>query len=393
MNANMKSMRFLLAILLAVWGVAAFAQTGERIIRAGDQINVVCKEEAAISRVYTVSEDGFILVQFLGKVKVEGLTRAEAAKAIATRLLDFVIVRTATVTVDFAGSTPPPVDPNPPAAVGPVKLRGEAASPGEMPFREGLRLADAIRQAGPLETTDLTAVVILRGGERIVVDYSRNDPATNSANPLLRSGDEIVFARKAGGQPVTPPPPTGTGSVFVLGGVLRPGQVQLAAGTTLRQAVQAVGGFSSNADRTRVRIERGSGSVAYNLSVEGTDAPLQDGDQIVVEVFNQTRFIELSGGIRTPGLMSYEQGMTLGQAILRAGGPVAGSDPGKVQIIRQGEVENKITINFSEIEQGYRGDIPLMPGDRVVIPTKGKGRSNLIGYIAGGLLFFFLIRG
>jgi protein involved in polysaccharide export with SLBB domain len=381
-------MRCLLAILLVLLSVVVFAQPAERIIRPGDKLKMTCQEAPELNRTYAVSDDGFILVQFLGKVKVDGLSRAEAAKKISAQLLDFVIVRSATVAIDFEGSSPPVEPPIAPPAGASIKLLGEIGQPGEMPFAAGLRLSDAIRQAAPTESTDLTQVVIRRSGHSQTVDYSRNDPSTNLQNPVLMAGDEVVFSKKSSAVP-----PAKAGTVFVLGAVLRPGQVQISEGMGLRQAVQAVGGFAPNADRSRVRIERGSGPLVYNLSEDDSDAPLQDGDQIVVEAFNQPRYVEILGQIRSPGMIRYEDGMTLGQAILRSGGPSASAVIDRVELRRQGEAEEKITVNYSEIEKGYRGDLPLQPGDRIIIPGKRAQNGGLILGAAAGVLLFFLIGG
>ena len=77
------------ALILSVLVLAAaFAAAQDATIKPGDRLRLLCEEEATLNREYTVSDAGIILVDFLGAIKVEGLTEQEAALAIAKQLID-----------------------------------------------------------------------------------------------------------------------------------------------------------------------------------------------------------------------------------------------------------------------------------------------------------------
>ena len=80
----------------------------------------------------------------------------------------------------------------------------------------------------------------------------------------LRSGDRLVV-------------PSGSGTVYVFGQVLRPGLVPYAAGLTAGAYVDQAGGAADGAQTTFV-IDAGTGRY-----VEGRDVPVQPGDRVFVE--------------------------------------------------------------------------------------------------------------
>lgn len=380
-------MRRFLCILLALITALGFAQA-DRKIEPGDKLKVTCAEETAVSGTYDVTEDGLILVTFLGQVKVQDMTAQQASTHIAKRLTDERIVQKATVTVEFLNNKPPVNPPvvNPPVQnQGKVKIAGEVKNVGDMDFRANMRLADVIRHAEPLPNADLTKIMIRNlDGRETLIDFSRFDPATNVNNPEMRVGDTVSFPLKDA------PPVVVQQRVFVIGGVQRPGMLSFAPGMTLRQAIDAAGGFSSTADKSRVRVERNGQAVQVaDLSLPGDDVTLMADDQIVVEVVTQRRYIQVNGLVRKPGMVQFYDGMTLSRAIHEAGGLMEGARTANIEIKSQG-VEKPIKVNFDEIERGYRGDYVLKPGDTIAVPNAQGNTKREIAIAAGAILLFLL---
>lgn len=400
-------MRLLFIILTFALALIGFAQTdAARKIAPGDKLKITCKEEPALSKTYSVTDDGKILMDFVGVIEVQNLTPAEAEKRIAEKLVTFSVVRTATVKVEFVGGSSPPVDPkDPPPAANMIKVSGAIQNKELIPFKSGMRVSDVIRASQPTVDADLTKIEVRSAdGTKTGVDFSRFDPATNEQNPSLRAGDEVVFPSKSGAptDPVKPPtdpvkPPTDpvveAGPVFILGGVNRPGQIDFAPGMTLRKAIELAGGFSARGDAARVRLERGTDSPqVFDLTDPSKDAAIKPKDQIVVEVVTQRRYLQVNGAVRSPGLVEFHDGITLSQAIQNAGGLAPGAKAKDVVIKRQGTAEKPETIkvNYDDVMKGYRGETVLKPGDVVEIPGSKKGLNKTAQIAIGAAIIWFL---
>lgn len=88
------------------------------------------------------------------------------------------------------------------------------------------------------------------------------------------------------------PGPAGLLVVDVEGAVLRPGVIELAAGSRVADAVEAAGGYTAEADLTAAAAQ-------VNLA-----AVLRDGQQIVVPMFGAVAAGESSGGGAGGGLVN-----------------------------------------------------------------------------------------
>ncbi len=71
--------------------------------------------------------------------------------------------------------------------------------------------------------------------------------------------------------------------VLVEGEVRTPGAIAYTSGMTLTHAVAAAGGFTKQANSTRVQLDRGQSRRTYNLNVlELIDPELRPGDIVTV---------------------------------------------------------------------------------------------------------------
>ena len=97
---------------------------------------------------------------------------------------------------------------------------------------------------------------------------------------------------------------------------------------------------------------------------------------VVVEQYRSQR-VFVTGEVRTPGMIPLTGGMTLVEALTRAGGVNAGSSSGEVAIVREKKEGHRpvnedgdepIRVNLRELESG-RGDgnIGLQDGDTVYV--------------------------
>ncbi len=361
------------ALILSVLVLAAaFAAAQDATIKPGDRLRLLCEEEATLNREYTVSDRGLILVDFLGAIKVEGLTEQEAAKAIAKRLVDDRILRQATISVKIVASKSRP-----------ITYRGAVAVTGQADHYKGMRLSDIVRLVFAGEKTDLTRVEIKTiDGKNTYIDFTRFDPATNENNPLLQPGDTVTFFAKQ--RP---------GMIVMLGGVERPGGVDYVPGMTLRQAIAKAGGFTSLAVETRVKVERdGRPAIVLDLTRRGTDMVLLEGDRVIVEVLDQRRYVHVTGAVGRPGYVEYRRGLTLSAAIEQSGGTSPRAHRNSVKISSSGDGRATRQYDLDSIEAGRQLDPVLAPGDRIQVDGSGSSRNReLLTAITVLALLFILI--
>lgn len=117
---------------------------------AGDQIRIIVhSRDEEVAKVfnliggsgehsqYIVDEQGYVEMPVLGRIKISGLTREEAALAIKYRLLESRMVKDPIVTIDYSGMG--------------YTVLGEVRSPGRKNIeRDQITLLEAIGSAGDL---------------------------------------------------------------------------------------------------------------------------------------------------------------------------------------------------------------------------------------------------
>ena len=360
------------ALILSVLVLAtAIAAAQDAKIKPGDRLRLLCEEEATLNREYAVSDQGIILVDFLGAIKVEGLTEHEAAEAISKRLVEDRILRQATISVKIVASK-----------VRPIVFKGAVAVTGQADHFKEMRLSDIVRLVFADEKTDLTRVEIKTiDGKKTYIDFTRFDPATNENNPLLRPGDTVTFFAKQ--RP---------GMIVMLGGVERPGGVEYEPGMTLRRAIAKAGGFTTLAVATRVKVERdGRPAVVLDLTRRGTDMLLLEGDRVIVEVRDQRRYVRVTGAVGRPGYVEYRRGLTLSAAIEESGGTRPRANRNSVKLSKSGDGRTTKQYNLDSIEAGRQLDPVLAPGDRIMVDGSGSRNRDLLKAITIIALLYILI--
>lgn len=419
----MRLFALLCLLIVAALGWSGNSQTNRKIA-PGDKIRMSIPEEPSLTKVYTVTNDGLMLIDFLGAVQVSNLTLREAADKITNRLLSDRVLRKATVGMEFL---------NEPAPSGStVKVSGAVKNAAPIPWVKGMRLADIIKNAVAENNADLGQIVLIRADKtRQTIDFAKYNPANNNSNPEVLPGDEVLVPTRSGaivpppvpdpnqtgagggqtsnpGQGGTVTPPTGptAGFVFVIGGVNKPGSIPFRAGMTLADAITGAGGFSVRGDKAKVRLERiDKTTFNFDLTTGGGTSPLSAGDQVIVETVGQRRYIQVNGSVANPGLVEFTDGMTLSQAIMEAGGLAGNTQPGDVAITSS--VDGRVRkVNFGDIIRGYRGDTKLSPGDILAVggkagsgpapqprPSASKKRTTDTLIVAGAAALFIWLLG
>jgi polysaccharide biosynthesis/export protein len=443
--------------------LAGLVRAEELPIAPGDRLNVVVAGEADLSRVYTVDLDGNIFIAMIGKVPVKGMFPAQVREDLTKRLSR--IIRDPQVSVDFMeraqitvgftgmvgmsgrvtlkkgsrlleglaqaqGLTPELADARsvrltrrgeatarildltriaedaslnvelqdgddvyiPRIPMHLVRVLGAVNKPGEILRKERLTLLDAVLAAGGITAdADRRQVQVMRKGALDPAAVNLDDVLTGKANVLLEDGDVVTI-------PATPKI-----LVKVFGNVTRPGEIQMRAGSTILEAITAMGGFTMEADKTAVMLTDPNGE-ARRANLEQVNSPdgavaLTDGSAVYVPLATPLRFA-VSGGVATPGLFPMpvnKQKLFLTDAIAQAGGLVERAEKKRVLVIRKnpnGGEPLRTQIDYDAYVKGKNpgANVEIASGDVVYVdvkPTPGTKRPawetilGLVGAFAG----------
>jgi len=227
----------LICLVLALFSLAAHAQSMQEVIGAGDTVRISAFRYPELTTETRVSEEGQAHVPLIGAVQLQGLTPEKAAALIAERLKrgNYVLNPEINVAVVQARSRQ-------------VSVLGHVARPGRYTL-EGrtARLSDVVAMAGGLVPTasDMLVVKRTRDGhsESVNVDLGAIIRGSPDAQDLELASGDSVFVPKA---PV----------VYVYGEVTRGGSYRLEPGMTVMQAISLAGGVTPRGSERLAKLRR-----------------------------------------------------------------------------------------------------------------------------------------
>jgi len=290
---------------------------------------------------------------------------------------------------------------------GVVKVSGEVKNPGEKELNGSTKLWDLIMtQAGGFnEKADQMRVQILRGGKSAetfdLLAVSKGIRRSDDPKMVVEPGDEVFI-------------PTGT--VKVRGEVKTPGEWPLRSITNVWDFVtMAGGGFTDNADRSRVQITReGKPLRTVDLTAvadgkKSYDTPefeILPGDEVSIPNDEPNRFA-IVGGVKKPGRFTAKPGMRLYDAITLAESFTERASRKKLVIARADqfgpdgmlkaapqdktkkakakddpEALGLVVIDIKKLMSGdLTQNVAINPGDRILVPEealKGPGKPSFL---------------
>jgi len=215
-----------------------------------------------------------------------------------------------------------------------IYLAGHVVRPGKLPYRDGMKLSDAIHSYQDLlpEPAEHGQIIRLMPPDLrpMAIDFSVADVLAGSAPIFLQPFDTIRIR----GRYETDAP-----RVTVRGEVLRPGGYALTQGMTAAQLVRIAGGFKrdallEDADLASYEVKDGKQvvslrrAVAIGKAVNSLDADadvlLNPGDVLSVHQVSGWNDIgasvTLAGEVAYPGTYGLQEGERLSSVIRRAGG-------------------------------------------------------------------------
>jgi protein involved in polysaccharide export with SLBB domain len=257
-----------------------------------------------------------------------------------------------------------------------IYTAGEVNKPGTTPYKEGQTVLQAVLDAGGMSKKAIgTKVKILRddplGRTQIPVDM----------NSILENGDKKQNITLIPGDIILVPGMTLQSDIMVTGKVNNPGLIPYEEGITLVRAILLSGGLGNNALKSEIRIMKKSGEIqpafSFNISkaqsgeVVDYNPILEQGDLVVVLGASTGNIVSILGKVQRPGIIEYEDGLTVLQAILRSGGFNQGAARSKVRIVRgEGNKQQNLSADLENLtdKNNRSREIPLLPGDIVIVP-------------------------
>ena len=312
---------------------ASFAQSPV-VAQPRDVIDIAFSTETQLSGRFRVSDSGAIQVPGLGSINVITRNSSQIQQALLTALrerlgrIDEVAIQ---VSADKHSG---------------ISVGGSVARPVILRRATGVTVADLAATVPMLDFADpaIAQITDVRGW-------------TASAKYAVRPGDRITIPIKVS-----------LGSLNVVGGVTRSGAVDIRDGMTLQDALAGVGGVSSKGDSKRVFILRNIVLGPFDLVKDGS-IPVRSGDTIRVDLKASVPLVTVTGLVREPKNIEWNDQLTLFKAIEEVKGLLD-----KRVTIRVYSVVNRtkkrLQFKYADIESGKQKDFALEPGDVVEVAAK-----------------------
>ncbi len=333
-------------------------------------INLDTGQASTTENIDVILQSDYTLeLPYVGSINVRTLSYEELRREVATR----VKARAFAQFVSLNLTAP---------AVFDVLVWGGVGQPGFQSVSSLTRLVDAIDAAGGTASSGSQRMVqVTRDGDTITHDLIRyTSGGDESQNPLLRPDDRIFV-------------PTVEASVTLNGAVLRPGALEVLPGETIGDIIDLAGGLRPTAQIEKTSVSRLGENNRYEIlrldDVDLTSLPAKDGDIVTIPASTTTTdLIQVEGAIypspaeegsprsipMQPILLDvpYTPGITVLRILERFGGPTPFAELDRSFVIRAESSERSPIPDLGTIweERAWDRDIPLSPGDRLVIPMK-----------------------
>lgn len=306
----------------------------------------------------TVSPDGEIVVEGFGPIQVSGLSVAQANARIRSRLgaryqssrIKISLGQTRTITVN---------------------VMGEVKTPGTYTLSAFASVFHALYMAGGTnDIGTLRNIKIYRNNRLVSVcdiyDYILNGKMTG--NVRLADGDVIIVGPY-------------DCLVNIRGKVKRPMFYEMKRNESLETLLRYAGGFTGDAYRKAVRVNRKTGHdyTVFNVGeFDMSNFRLADGDSVSVDsiLSRYSNTVEVKGAVFRPGL--YQLGDDIHSVrtlIQHAEGVTEGAFTAHAVMHRMNpdRTLRVISVDLEGIMSGKLPDIPLQENDVLFVPTKREG--------------------
>lgn len=338
------------------------------VVGPGDVIVVQLFGNRNEEHVLPVSRDGTINFPEIGPITVGGLTFEDMRTAVDGRVAEqFIGVRASTTLGELRSIQV--------FVLGDVERPGAYAIPGLSTVTDALYASGGVKEIGSLRN-----IAVLREGQRV---------ATLDLYDMLLRGDTRGDVRLRANDAILVPP-IGT-TVAVDGEVRRPAIYEVNGEQNLVELIELAGGFTANASRESVKLERiepGRGRYVTDLNLSEPmpgGLGVRDGDVVRVQpnLDQLERSVRLVGNVQRPGLYQLFPGMKLSDLLPTSELLKPMSDLNYVLVRRETQPNVDVTVFSADLEGIWRGrpnarDVELQARDTVTVFNLDVGRRHVI---------------
>ena len=302
-----------------------------------------------------ISPDGYINIEDIGLVYLNGMTVSEATDYLRKELNRI-----------YAG-----IDSEKPVSQIKVTLgdsrtiqvnvMGEVLTPGTSSVFHALYRAGGVNDIGSLR-----AIQLVRGGKPIatidVYDFIMRGKATDDIR--LQEGDVVIV-------------PPYQALVTIEGNVKRPMKYEMKDGENVKTLLKYAGGFSGDAYTRALRMIRQNGREYQVYTIDDIDYsvfPVKDGDKVTAEAI-LNRFenkLEIKGAVYRPGIYQFGGSLnTVRQLVEKADGLMGDAFTARAVLHRERDnlTREVISVDIKKVLDGTIPDIPLQKNDVLYIPS------------------------
>lgn len=308
-----------------------------------------------------VSPDGYISINDIGLVYLNGMTVSEASDYLRKELNKI-----------YAG-----IDSEDPSSQIKVTLgnsrtiqvnvMGEVFQPGTYALSSFATVFHALYRAGGVsDIGSLRDIQVVRGGKKVatvdVYDFIMKGKVADDIR--LQEGDVIIV-------------PPYEALVSIEGNVKRPMKYEMKGNESVSTLLKYAGGFSGDAYTRSLRMIRQNGKEYQIYTIDDIDYSvfqLKDGDVITAEAILD-RFenkLEIKGAVYRPGIYQFGGSLnTVRQLVEKADGLMGDAFTGRAVLHREREnlTREVIQVDINGIMKGTAPDIPLQRNDVLYIPS------------------------
>lgn len=325
-----------------------------------------------------ISPDGYINVESLGLVYLNGMSVTEADKYLRNELNKI-----------YSGITGNDPTSEIKVTLGQIRtiqinVMGEVAVPGTYSLSSLSTIFHALYRAGGVSNLgSLRNISLMRNGKKVAnVDiYDFILKGKTMSDVRLQEGDVIIV-------------PPYEMLVDIQGNVKRPMYYEMKNGETVQTLIEYAGNFSGDAYTKNLRVTRQNGQEYQIFTVDNIDYSvfkLMDGDVLNIGAMLD-RFanrLEIKGAVYRPGIYQYSgQVNTVKLLVEKAEGIMGDAFLGRAVLHREREDLTKevIQVDLKNILNGTKPDIALKRNDVLYIPSihdlQDLGTITVFGEVA-----------
>jgi protein involved in polysaccharide export with SLBB domain len=342
----------------------------------GDELIIEVWGASQQSYNLTIAPEGHISIGSLGPVRVSGLTVEQASELIINRLSSIYSGLKGTNPNTFAQ-----------VSMGnarsiKISITGDAYMPGTYTLPAFATAFNALYIAGgPAEKGSFREIRVIRDGE-VVTTMDLYDFLLKGETKLnIRLQDEdLIFIGPYKNQ------------TTISGEVKRPAIYEMLENETLENLITYSGGFTADAFKKRLQVDRKTESQRTLLNVESTlfsSFLMRNGDSIPVGkiIDRYENRVTINGAVWREGIYELTDGLTMSGLISRAEGLRDDAFMNRAAVYRlQDNLQLEvIDVNLQRILNGEDSDIPLKREDMVMISSITELQPELTVRIMGEL--------